>query len=217
MKLIRNIENDLVFLTTKKDAVTTSRVLAETFKKRHDNLLTKIDKLRSEDKETFTALRIKASKYKDDSGKMNKEFILNRDAYAFFAMGFTGKKANRFKIEFIQAFNKMEEWIKDRLQNSIEYKVMSDTLSEVRKLAGKETKNHHYSNEGRLVNYAMTGKFGKIERDALGQDDLDLLYNLQRRNAALIGAGMPYKDRKESLTIFAELQKTKSPTQEKSK
>jgi len=196
---------DLVIINSKKAAVTTSRILADKFNKRHDNVLAKIEQLKIEDKETFTALKIKVSYYIDESGKRNKNFILNRDAYAFFAMGFTGKQANKFKIDFIHAFNDMEQWIKDRLQSSIEYKVMQAILKDSRQLIGKETKSHHYSNEAKLVNWAITGEFKGVNRETLSHDEIELLNELQTRNAVLIGAGMTREQRKESLHLMVEL------------
>lgn len=183
--------------------------LADKFKKQHKNVLFKIDQLKAEDKETFTGLNIKLSHYIDDSGKRNKEYRLNRDAYAFFAMGFTGKQANKFKIEFIQAFNEMEQWIKDRTQSSVEYKVMQAILENSRKLVGKETQNYHYMCEANLVNWAITGKYKGIDRDSLSADDLGLLNELQARNAVLIRAGMTRNARKESLRVMVELNHSK--------
>ena len=205
LKVIDGI--DLVRLTASRDAVTTSRVLADKFGKRHDNVLQKIGGLKKRSPDVFTRLKIKGSTYIDDSGKRNKEYLLNRDAFLWFAMSFTGKRADKFRADFIDAFNAMEEWIKTRLKNSLEYQVMSETLYEVRHLHGKETKAHHYSNEARLINWALTGKFTSLDRASLPADDLDLLLDLQKRNSVLIGAGMPYQDRKESLRIFCELRK----------
>jgi len=200
---------DLVIINSKKEAITTSRILAIKFNKRHDNVLSKIEQLKTEDKETFTALKIKASHYIDDSGKKNKEYNLNRDAYAFFAMGFTGSQANKFKIDFINAFNEMERWIKNRFQVSVEYKVMSSILKDSRHLIGKDTQAHHYSNEAKLVNWAITGEFKALDRERLSLDEIELLNVLQARNAVLIGAGMTRDNRKESLRIMAELNRSK--------
>ena len=41
---------------------------------------------------------------------------MNRDGFTFIAMGFTGRKADEFKLKYIQAFNKMEEYIKQQNQ-----------------------------------------------------------------------------------------------------
>jgi len=199
---------DLVFVNQKKEAVTTSRIVAEEFEKRHDNVLQIIMRLKERSPDIFNALKIKGVKYVDEKGEKRKEYKLSRDAYSFVAMSFTGKKADKFKFQFIQAFSEMETWIKERLQNSLEYKIMSDTLHEVRLLAGKDTKHFHYATEAKLVNWAMTGEFKPLDREALSQDELDLLYALQKRNTVLMGAGMIYQDRKEALKIFTELRHT---------
>ena len=35
-------------------------------------------------------------------------YFMTRDGFSLLAMGFTGKKALKFKLKFIDAFNKME-------------------------------------------------------------------------------------------------------------
>lgn len=40
-------------------------------------------------------------------------FVMNRDGFTLLAMGFTGSKALNFKIDFINAFNKMESMLRD--------------------------------------------------------------------------------------------------------
>lgn len=37
---------------------------------------------------------------------------MNRDGFTLLAMGLTGKKALEFKLKYIEAFNKMENYIK---------------------------------------------------------------------------------------------------------
>ncbi len=44
--------------------------------------------------------------YKDASGKQNKMYYMNRDGFTFIAFGFTGAKADEFKLKYIQAFNR---------------------------------------------------------------------------------------------------------------
>lgn len=190
------------------EAFTTTLLIADTFGKRHDNVIKKIERLTSE---TFTHLKIKASEYTDESGKVNKMYILNRDAFAFIAMGFTGTKADEWKLKFLEAFNKMEQhlkrimkkgWLENRSEAAIEYRAMSKTLQHVRSLEGKETKAFHYANEAKLVNRAMTGEYAKLNRDELSPFDLKILCELQLHNAALIGAGSPSKERKMLLQEY---------------
>lgn len=39
-------------------------------------------------------------------------FVMNRDGFTLLAMGFTGDKALKFKLDYIAAFNKMEKELK---------------------------------------------------------------------------------------------------------
>jgi phage regulator Rha-like protein len=57
--------------------------------------------------------------YKDSTGKSNPLFVMTRDGFSLLVMGFTGKEALKFKIEYINAFNQME----DIIHNGIELRV----------------------------------------------------------------------------------------------
>jgi len=199
-------ENSLVFINQKKEARVAHIVICEQMKITQDAALKLIKKYRTELSE-FGRVRFEIVPFKTKGGVQKKKiYALNRDQ-AMFLITLMKNNSNtvKFKVDLIKSFNEMEGWIKERLQNSLEYKIMSDTLNEVRMLAGKETKHFHYATEAKLVNWAITGEFKPLDREGLNQDELDLLYNLQKRNTVLIGAGMSYQDRKESLKIFAEL------------
>lgn len=47
----------------------------------------------------------------DSYGRDRKVIYMNRDGFTLLAMGFTGKKAMGFKLQYIEAFNKMEHQI----------------------------------------------------------------------------------------------------------
>lgn len=90
--------------------VTTSIAVASYFHKRHDHVL---DKIRSvmEDCEPSYRLpnfRVCSENSKLQNGKPQPFFELTRDAFVLIVMGFTGKKALQWKIDYINAFNKME-------------------------------------------------------------------------------------------------------------
>jgi len=96
-----------------------------------------------------------------------------------------------------------DNWRVSRHASASGYKLASDILKMVRDESGKETKSYHYSNEARLINWAMTGKFDGIDRDTLSADDLDMLAYLQERNAVLIGRGLDYDKRKPMIQQYA--------------
>lgn len=48
----------------------------------------------------------------DSYGRNRRAFYMNRDGFTLLAMGFTGDKALKFKLQYIEAFNSMEEQVK---------------------------------------------------------------------------------------------------------
>lgn len=83
------------------------------------------------------------------------------------------------------------------------HKVMAEILRLTRLDEGKATEAHHYQNESRLVNWAWSGEFKALDREALGAGDLALLASLEERNAVLIGRSVAYPRRKAMLEQHA--------------
>jgi KilA-N domain len=96
-----------------------------------------------------------------------------------------------------------DDWRKLRHANASVTKVANSILQQVREAQGKETESHHYSNEARLVNWALSGEFKGVDRDSLSEKELDLLAHLQERNAVLIGRGVAYDQRKPMLKQYS--------------
>lgn len=94
------------------------------------------------------------------------------------------------------------DWKRIRHECSSSFRVMTAVLQMQRQSQGKPTEGHHYANETRLINWALTGEFQKINRDVLSLAELDLLAKLEERNAVLIGCGLAYDDRKLALERF---------------
>jgi Rha family phage regulatory protein len=90
---------------------TTSRDIAETFGKRHDNLLRAIATLDCSPE--FSALNFEAVGYTDGKGEKRTEYRITRDGFAFLCMGFTGAKAAQWKERYINTFNKLAERLAD--------------------------------------------------------------------------------------------------------
>nr|WP_318531135.1 Rha family transcriptional regulator [Ligilactobacillus salivarius] len=109
-----NALNDLVIMHDRQ-AVTTSLILAEVFDKKHKNVIQTISsKINSAENSAQYKKMFAESTYTDKSGKQNKMYYLNRDGFTLLAMGFTGSKAMEFKLKYIDAFNKMEEQIRNQ-------------------------------------------------------------------------------------------------------
>lgn len=99
------------------------------------------------------------------------------------------------------------DWARNRHIAAASYKVMSLATKEAREHAGKPCLTHHYTNEARLVNWALAGKFCGLDRDSMTLSELDLLGHLEIRNTLLIARGVEYEKRKADLSEQAALWK----------
>ena len=106
--------DDLVYLKNEQ-AVCDSLQVAEKFGKRHSDVIRAIENLLANDSTQNCVQCIKPSKYKDASGKYNKKYLLNKDGFVFLAFGFTGKEADAWKWKYIDAFNRMERLVYERI------------------------------------------------------------------------------------------------------
>ena len=111
----KHMHKDVV-ITRNNDGelVVTSRQVAEDFEKRHSDVLDKISGLIREIEPTENSARYFINSfYVDAKGEKRKEFLLTRDGFSLLVMGFTGSKALKWKLKYIEAFNKMEQAIKN--------------------------------------------------------------------------------------------------------
>jgi len=97
------------------------------------------------------------------------------------------------------------DWKKMRHEAASSFKVMTDMVKMYRDAKGKTILPYHFSNESRLINWALTGDFKSIARDSLPNDELDLLAKLEVQNTLLIGTGIDYEARKKSLEHFTTI------------
>ncbi|WP_122640493.1 Rha family transcriptional regulator [Romboutsia sp. Marseille-P6047] len=91
-----------------------SRDIANNFEKRHNHVVESIERLTTENmvvKEMFIENTF------EHKGNFYKEYLMNRDGFSLLVMGFTGSKALTWKLKYIEAFNKMEEQLKNPFSN----------------------------------------------------------------------------------------------------
>ncbi|EGP5125928.1 phage regulatory protein [Enterococcus faecium] len=105
---------ELVILKN-KEAVTTSLQVAESFDKKHRHVLSAIDELKEGVAENWADLFWEDTYVHPQNKQSYRIIYMNRDGFSLLAMGFTGKKALSFKLQYIEAFNKMEKELKDQL------------------------------------------------------------------------------------------------------
>ncbi|MGV2980251.1 Rha family transcriptional regulator [Camelimonas sp. ID_303_24] len=106
-------------ITIKADrVVANSRDVAAYFNKRHDHVLRDIDALRQRLPE-FAAPNFGAGSYMDANNQSRRCADMTRDGFTFLAMGFTRAKADAFKLAYLNEYNRIEEELRKRAQQSI--------------------------------------------------------------------------------------------------
>ena len=84
--------------------------IAKHFGKQHKNVLRDLEAL--DIPEDFNRLNFEPVEYIDAKGEKRRAVRLTRDGFTLLAMWFTGKKAMAWKVRYIEAFNAMEDTLK---------------------------------------------------------------------------------------------------------
>lgn len=205
MDNIIKINNNIVEFTNKDEKVyVSSRDVAKVFEKRHDNIIRAVEQLPNDD---FRQLNFELSKYtkdlQDGSGVHSyKEYLLTRDGFSMLVMGFTGAKAYQWKKAFINAFNQMEQALRN---NKSEFKVPT-TMVEALELALEQAKeiealNAKIETDKHKVEFydavadskdAITiGDAAKVLNMGVGRNRL---FQILRNNKILQSNNVPYQE-----------------------
>lgn len=115
-------DTDLIMISNDQ-VLTSSLTVAEYFEKQHKNVMQAIEKnidnLRKVSGLNFQPAKsgFIAGTYKDQQGKERPLYYLNKNAFSFVVMGFTGEKAAAWKWTYIKAFDRMEAALRNQQQN----------------------------------------------------------------------------------------------------
>lgn len=138
-------------------ALTSSRIVADKFGKRHDDVLKAYRGI--ECSEEFRLRNFAESSYRNAQGKTQPAIQMTRDGFMFLAMGFTGARAAQMKEAFIAVFNDMETALVRRAEDDarrlagvfgpellradprrrqlVRYRKLGLTLPEIQRLTGR--------------------------------------------------------------------------------
>lgn len=103
---------DNLVIMKDQQAVTSSLQVAKTFNKNHRDVLRAVDDLKEGVAQNWADLFYEDTYTHPQNKQQYRIIYMNRDGFTLLAMGFTGKKAMKFKLKYIEAFNKMESHIK---------------------------------------------------------------------------------------------------------
>lgn len=119
--------NELVFKGENGQAVTNSLLVAEKFGKNHFDVVRAINEIVKTqnccltETQQLNSMFVKSEyDYPLNNGtnavRKVPMYIMNRDGFSLLVMGFTGKEALTFKLDFISAFNRMEEELRNNIR-----------------------------------------------------------------------------------------------------
>ena len=114
---MNELTKNAIFVKNGK-AFTSSDKVAEVFEKKHKNVLQAIQRLIKQDKRCVSFFQpTQVSVPMPNGGTRNETiYMMTRDGVSILAMGFTGEKALHFRLDFIDAFNKMESVLLKQMQ-----------------------------------------------------------------------------------------------------
>ena len=190
--------------------VTTSLKVAEHFEKEHKNVIQAIENLAAENS---AASFFKETTYKS-RGKEYPMYEMDRDGFSLLAMGFTGEKALKWKLDYIKAFNAMEaelkriyterqQWQIERDKGVIVRHILTDTIK--MKVSDSPHKKFMYPNYTKLIYKTIFGKTmkelqeqygvkGKESiRDYVTADELKQIESMEMLVSSLINCGWGYE------------------------
>lgn len=104
--------DQLVFRGANDQAMTNSLLVAEKFGKNHRDVLESIRAILMTAENSALLSMFVESTYYSSQNKELPMYVINRDGFTLLVMGFNGKDALNFKLDFLNAFNKMESMLK---------------------------------------------------------------------------------------------------------
>lgn len=209
-------KNEYGLFADKKDIVRVdSLYVVEFFGKNHKEVLRDIRNIAAPNSglsKEFAERNFALGSYKDKQNQKRPCYYLTRDGFTILVMGYTGKKALRFKELYIRRFNEMEELIKSLVKARTEFPLLTENI----KLLHEKPKPYHFSNECDMINRIVLGKSAKqfrlennLEkgtsiRPYLTEAQINLIEKLQKVDIGLLVAFPNYEDRKRHLEWYKQ-------------
>lgn len=198
----------------KEVTVVTSLDVAETFGKEHRHVLEDVRRIC----DSLSTAEISALFYESDyvatNGKKNPMYLMNRDGFTLLVMGYTGEKAMKFKLAYINQFNQMEELLKGKLIEREKGIAVRQSLTKAIQQSSENERmhGHAYSTYTDIVYRTVFGKTAKQLREEYGIDkkanlrdyftveELEKVQSIEMIISGLVNCGWGYNEIKEFIT-----------------
>lgn len=201
--------------TMNKEEVTvvTSLDVAETFGKRHADVLRDIENL--ECSNDFRERNFALSKYSVENNKRSYPlYYITRDGFTLLAMGYTGEKAMKFKEGYIKQFNAMEKALIGKIKEREKGIAVRQALTKALQQSNENERmhGHAYSTYTDVIYKVVFGKSAKqlreeygitkkdMLRDYFSREELERIQSVEMIVSGLVKCGWGYDEIKGFIT-----------------
>ena len=214
-----NWRNDTMLVETRKLSkkevtVVTSLDVAKTFEKEHYHVIEEIRAIREKTSSTEFSGLFYESDYVASNGKKNPMYLMNRDGFTLLVMGYTGEKAMKFKLAYINQFNEMEELLIGKLIEREKGIAVRQSLTKAIQMSKENERmhGHAYSVYTDIVYRAVFCKTAKQLREKYGIDkkanlrdyftveELAKVQSIEMIVSGLVNCGWGYNEIKHFIT-----------------
>lgn len=182
---------DIVLQSQNGEPVVSTLEIAERFGKNHKDLLETIRMKTAENSALLKMFHL--TEYTTSQNKKLPMYLMNRDGFSFLVMGFTGKKADEWKLKYIEAFNQMEKTLAQRPQLSRAELMAQALIAAHEELEHKDAKIAELTPKGIFADAVSASKQSILIGDLakmLKQNGVDIgatrLFQWMRENGYLI-------------------------------
>lgn len=196
-------------LNKKEVGVVSSLDVAETFEKRHADVMRDIREIGCS--EDFNERNFALISYKDGINRSQNMYHMTKDGFTLLAMGYTGDKAMKFKEAYIKQFNSMEKALSGKLIEREKGIAIRQSLT---KALQQSTENdrmhgHAYSTYTNCIYETLFGmnanqlrkQYGLDKsqniRDVLTTEELKAVQSIEMLVSGLVAVGWGYDQIKQ--------------------
>jgi phage regulator Rha-like protein len=190
---------------------TTSLVIAEQFQRPHHMVLKSLDKL-------ISKVKMDSRDYIDSRGKVQRMYVLEERAFLIAMPFIGGVKSFEGQVKLVDEFLRLTKLINEPGRKAViqhkrdTHSPMQDMLKFTRETIGKSgTETHHFTNENKFCNRALTGVYGPINEAALDVHDARKLAAIRIHNTMLMTRHIAQKDRRQLMDDFVVAYDIKHP------
>ena len=200
--------------TMNKEEVTvvTSLDVAETFRKEHARVLRDIRDLDCSNE--FRVGNFAESYYVNAQNKKQPMYYITRDGFTLLVMGYTGKKAMKFKEAYIKQFNAMEKALIGKIKEREKGIAVRQALTKAIQQSNENERmhGHAYSTYTDVVYKVVFGKSAKQLREEYGvtkkdnlrdcfsMEELSKVQSVEMIVSGLVNCGWGYDEIKSFIT-----------------